>query len=140
MRTRLFFTFISFIIFNQTFLQSQNWTHFRGNNLDGIYTGNIPKIWNDSFNVVWKTPIHDIGWSSPVVFDQQVWLTTATDDGKKMYATCLDLNSGKINFDILVFEPDSVEESMPLTHTPLLPHASKMDMCMFILVLTVQLV
>ena len=27
----------------------------------------------------WKTAIHDKGWSSPVIWGNQAWLTTATD-------------------------------------------------------------
>jgi hypothetical protein len=49
------------------------------------------------------------GWSSPVVLDNQVWLTTASDDGKKMNGVCLDFNTGKMLFNILLFTPDSVQ-------------------------------
>ena len=37
-------------------------------------------------NVRWKTAIHGRGWSSPVVVDDQVWMTTATPDGKELSA------------------------------------------------------
>ena len=36
----------------------------------------LPLTWSETENVVWKTPIHDSGWSSPVVWDNQIWLTT----------------------------------------------------------------
>lgn len=104
----VFFALSSFLAGNRTFAQIDSWTHFRGDQLNGIArVQNVPVKWNDS-NINWKTEIHDMGWSSPVVYNDQIWLTTASDDGKKMYATCLDLFNGEIVFDILVFEPDSL--------------------------------
>jgi len=87
----------------------KNWTHFRGSNLNGISdVKGLPMTWNDSLNIAWKTAIEGKGWSSPVVFDNQVWCTTATPDGKKMSAVCIDLYSGQTIFDLPLFEPDTV--------------------------------
>jgi len=86
-----------------------NWTHFRGNNLGGISENkNSPVHWNSDSNIVWKTEIHGKGWSSPVVYDNQVWVTTATEDGKELSAVCVDYKTGKIIYDILLFKPDSI--------------------------------
>ena len=94
--------------------QNKNWTFFRGSNLNGIAeTGNIPLKWVDS-NIKWKTAIHDRGLSSPVVYDNQIWLTTATTDGKELYAVAVDFKSGKIIYDIKVFTPSSVENKNSL--------------------------
>ena len=88
---------------------ANNWTHFRGNELNGIADKNIiPTIWNDSTNIIWKVPVHDKGWSSPVVYGNQIWTTTASVNGDKMYAVCFDLETGELIHDILVFESDSV--------------------------------
>jgi outer membrane protein assembly factor BamB len=89
--------------------QDKNWTHFRGSNLNGIAQNeNIPLNWNDS-NIKWKTLIHDNGYSSPVIYNDQIWLTTAKPDGKELYAVCIDFKTGKIIYDIKVFSPDEVE-------------------------------
>jgi len=100
---------ISLILFlgcKKTNTQDLNWTHFRGSNLDGIaLTGRIPLKWDDS-NIKWKTEIHDRGHSSPVVYGNQIWITTATSDGKELYAVCLDYQTGKILFDIKIFSTD----------------------------------
>ncbi len=86
--------------------QQSNWTHFRGSNLDGISgEADIPTTWNDSVNVIWKAGIKGKGWSSPVVYGDQVWLTTATNDGKQMFAICVNLKTGKEDFSIKLFEP-----------------------------------
>jgi len=83
--------------------QDENWTHFRGTNLNGIAANEkIPLIWDNS-NVKWKTEIHGAGHSSPVVYDNQIWITTGTADGKELYAVCTDYNTGKIIYDIRVF-------------------------------------
>lgn len=90
--------------------QTQNWTHFRGSNLNAISESvNPPVIWSETSNIRWKTDLEGKGWSSPVVLDDQIWLTSATDDGKEMSGVCLDFNSGKILYKIQLFRPDSVQ-------------------------------
>jgi outer membrane protein assembly factor BamB len=69
---------------------------------------NIPVKWDDS-SIKWKTQIHDNGYSSPVVYDNQIWVTTAKPDGKELYAVCINFQTGEIIYDIKVFTPDEVE-------------------------------
>lgn len=88
--------------------QQINWTHFRGNNLNGISSDvQAPVVWNDSANVIWKTDIEGKGWSSPVVFGKQIWVTSASENGKEMSGICLDFNSGKLIYKLNLFQPDS---------------------------------
>ncbi|HZY89805.1 MAG TPA: PQQ-binding-like beta-propeller repeat protein, partial [Gemmataceae bacterium] len=84
---------------------AQNWPQFRGPHGDGKSdaTG-LPVTWSETKNVVWKTAIHDKGWSSPVVWGDQVWLTTARADGTRLFAVCIDRNSGKVVHDVAVFD------------------------------------
>ncbi len=104
-----FFITALFIGVENTGAQDINWTHFRGTDLNGISEkDNIPLKWDDSA-IKWKTEIHDKGYSSPVVFGNQVWVTTATTDGKELYAVCLDFQTGKIVHDIKVFTPVEVQ-------------------------------
>jgi outer membrane protein assembly factor BamB len=87
-------------------VRADNWPAFRGPTADGHSSArNLPTTWNEKSNVVWKTPIHDKGWSSPVVWGKQVWLTTATETGSQFFAVCIDLDSGQIIHDIKVHEP-----------------------------------
>jgi outer membrane protein assembly factor BamB len=89
--------------------QDRNWTHFRGTNLNGIAeTDNIPLKWDASV-IKWKIEIHDKGHSSPVVYNNQIWVTTAKSDGKELYAVCIDFKTGKIIYDIKVFSPVGFE-------------------------------
>jgi outer membrane protein assembly factor BamB len=80
------------------------WPQFRGLHGTGISdsTG-LPITWSEKDNVVWKTPIHDKGWSSPVVWGKQIWLTTARVNGTEMFALCIDRDTGRIVHDIKVF-------------------------------------
>jgi hypothetical protein len=72
-------------------LAQTNWNQFRGPNSDGhIDAPDLPQDWSEDKNIVWKTAIHDRGWSSPVVWDDQVWVTTAKLDGTTLYAVCLN--------------------------------------------------
>lgn len=91
-----------------------DWPQFRGPNQDGIVpmpegkeTIGLPTKWSETENVVWKTPVHDHGWSSPIILGNQIWLTSATEDGKKMFVFCIDKTNGKIVFEKLLFTVDS---------------------------------
>jgi outer membrane protein assembly factor BamB len=88
-----------------------DWPDFRGPHADGWASppGNrnhvgLPLRWSETSNVVWKTAIPHKGWSTPIVFGRQIWLTTATADGKEFFAVCVDADSGKILFNERIFQ------------------------------------
>jgi len=92
----------------------ENWTHLRGSNLDGHSTSaGAPVSWSESNNIVWKTALRGVAWSSPVVFGDQIWVSSATDDGKELFAFCIDFNSGKVKKELTLFKPDSVQHIHP---------------------------
>lgn len=83
-----------------------NWPEFRGPNGAGHAAAGSkpPTTWSEKENILWKTAIHGKGWSSPVILNNQIWLTTAPEDGKQLSALCLDANTGSILHDIKVFD------------------------------------
>lgn len=84
-----------------------NWPDWRGPTGEGHSEAtHLPLIWSETENIVWKVPVHDFGHSTPVVWDEQVWLTTATKDGLTLFAVCFDLNTGAVVHDIEVFHPE----------------------------------
>ena len=92
------------------------WPAFRGPTNDGHYppaadgkSHRFPIEWSEGKNIVWKTPVTGRAWSTPVVMDNEVWVTNATPDGKRMYAVCLDKTTGKKVHDILLFENEAPE-------------------------------
>lgn len=88
-------------------LAEDQWSQFRGPEGNGhTRSTGLPLEWGEKKHVVWKTPIHDRGWSSPVIWGSQIWMTTATKDGRKLFAICVDKDSGKVLHDIHVFDVD----------------------------------
>ena len=82
-----------------------NWPQFRGPTGDGQSTARgLPLAWSESEHIRWQTPIHGRGWSSPVVWGEQVWLTTAPADGHEAYALAVDRRNGRVLYDIKVFD------------------------------------
>jgi len=98
-----------------------DWPEFRGPWGNGYASApgeskpiGIPLRWSEAENVQWKTEIPHRGWSTPVVMGGQVWLTTATVDGREFFAICLDEKTGRILFNERLFESASPE---PLGNT-----------------------
>ena len=98
---------------------AEYWPQFRGPNGDGMSdaTG-LPVTFGEKENLRWKIAIHGKGWSSPVVLGNQIWLTTATPDGKELYVMCVDLNSGKIKHDMKLL---TLPNRKPLTNSTAMP-------------------
>ncbi len=119
-----FISFLSIVLLsNSSVAQHENayWNQFRGPDGDGKSSANnLPTEFSETQNVKWKTPIHDHGYSSPVVWGKQIWLTTALEDGRQLFAICVDLESGDILHDIKVFDVDEPQ----LEHADLNTHAS----------------
>jgi outer membrane protein assembly factor BamB len=93
-----------------------DWPEFRGPSGDGHVPapGNdkpigLPLHWSESNNIKWKTEIPYRGWSTPVVMGGQIWLTTATPEGRDYFAICVDKENGKILFNEKVFHTDNPE-------------------------------
>jgi hypothetical protein len=80
------------------------WPQFRGPDGTGHSAARwLPLNWSETRNVTWKTPIHGRGWSSPVILGNQVWLTTATEDGRQLFAICIERQSGRVIRDMKLF-------------------------------------
>jgi outer membrane protein assembly factor BamB len=84
---------------------AENWPGFRGPTRQGISSEtNLPLHWGAESNVLWKTAIPGIGWSSPIVWNDRVFVTTATDNGTSCRVISLDAKSGKILWSKEVFQ------------------------------------
>src|SRR5258706_3728661 len=87
-----------------------NWPEYRGPNCNGTSAAiGLPLTFSETQNVKWKTEIHGRGWSTPVIWGEQIWMTTATPDGRKMYVVCVEKGSGKVLCDKLLFENANVD-------------------------------
>jgi outer membrane protein assembly factor BamB len=97
---------------------SEEWPEFRGPFADGHAGGDtpgaakrVPVRWSETENVRWKVAVPGRGWSSPVIWGDQLWLTTATEDGRELSALCFDRDDGSTVHSRLLFE---VEDPRPL--------------------------
>lgn len=86
-----------------------DWQQFRGPEGQGIAASSrLPVTWSDRRNIVWKTPILGLGYSSPVVRGDRVWLTTAVPDEGRLLVLALDLASGRQLLEVPVFQHDKL--------------------------------
>ena len=98
-------TILSLLILTSGLLAADNWPQFRGPDGTGIAQQADPVVkWNGSERIKWEFGIRGKGWSSPVIWGDQLWVTTASVDGKQMWAVCVNRQTGKKIYDILVFE------------------------------------
>jgi len=90
-------------------VHGEDWPEFRGPTGDGVYPGKLPLRWSETNTtregILWKTPIHDKGWSSPIVVGSKVWLTTASEDGTALFAVAVNRQSGQVVHDLELFRP-----------------------------------
>jgi outer membrane protein assembly factor BamB len=54
-----------------------HWTRWRGPNQNGVAPGDVATEWSDTKNIAWKTSIPGRGHSSPVIYGDVIYLTTA---------------------------------------------------------------
>lgn len=105
--------------------QAGNWPEWRGPSAQGTASASgLPETWSETSNVAWKTTLPGRGHSTPVMWGDQIWLTTAIEkvatpeEAKRrlasntgdqpltvlgsvsLRAVCVDRNSGKILHDI----------------------------------------
>ena len=60
------------------------WPQFRGPDAGAIADDPaLPDTWSETQNIAWKTAIPGLGWSSPIVWDDHIFLTSAISDGKE---------------------------------------------------------
>jgi outer membrane protein assembly factor BamB len=74
---------------------AENWPQFRGPTGQGISseTG-LPTTWSQDQNVRWKADVPGEGWSSPIVWGDQVFVTTVTDGGTRCHVLSFAADTG----------------------------------------------
>ena len=76
-------------------LDSSDWPWWRGTQRDGIATSQaLPLEWNETENVLWKTPIQGRGHGSPIIVGERVFLATADEEKQSQYVIGLDRHNG----------------------------------------------
>jgi outer membrane protein assembly factor BamB len=100
--------------------RAENWPQFRGLQSQGRSNEtNLPLEWSDTDNIAWKVPIPGESWSSPIVWGDRVFVTTATEGGVRCHVLAVDRKSGNILWNKPVFEqPLRRKESRNTYATP----------------------
>ena len=119
----------------------ENWGSFRGPGASGMSQQNAPLNWDveRSQNVKWKTPIPGLGHSSPIVWNDRIFITTAVSPERQSVKTgvygeiepvvengrfewkilCLDKNRGSV-----LWERTAAEGSPKVKRHPKSSHAN----------------
>lgn len=81
--------------------QAENWPHWRGDNGNGVsLTAQPPTQWSDTKNVKWKVAVPGLGSSSPVIWDNQVFVTSAVGrDELSFKLFCFDRETGELRWE-----------------------------------------
>ncbi len=78
---------------------AENWPCWRGPRGDGSCTEtDVPIRWNGTSgeNIKWKTPVPGKGHSSPIVWEDRIFLVTCVEDTQMRELLSLDRETGKI--------------------------------------------
>ena len=59
-----------------------HWPQWRGPFFNGMARGDAPTVWSDTKNIKWKVEIPGRGFSTPVIWGDKIFLTTAVPSGK----------------------------------------------------------
>ncbi|MFQ3593153.1 MAG: PQQ-binding-like beta-propeller repeat protein [Gemmataceae bacterium] len=76
---------------------ADTWPSFRGDGTNVTAAKGLPQTWGPSENIAYRTPLPGYGQSSPVVWDQRIFLTAIDGPQKEtLHVVAVDAPSGKI--------------------------------------------
>jgi outer membrane protein assembly factor BamB len=85
------------------------WPRWRGPSGQGIVVGSgYPDQWSDTANVLWRVAVPGSGNSSPIVFGDRIFLTTARDSGRKLSLLAYRRSDGELLWET-AFDAEEVE-------------------------------
>lgn len=90
-------------------IEAENWPGFRGPTRQGVSAErDLPLRWSREDNLLWKAPLRGSAWSSPIVWGDRVFLTTAQNDGAACHVLSLDAGTGEVLWDRHVFDQETL--------------------------------
>lgn len=95
-----------------TAANAENWGHWRGHNGSGSAKGNPPVEFSDSKNVRWSVEVPGVGSGSPVVWGNQVFITSSVPAA----------SAGKFRFVVICFDRKTGKQMWQQTATEAVPH------------------
>ncbi|MCD6050176.1 MAG: outer rane biosis protein BamB, partial [Verrucomicrobia bacterium] len=85
-----------------------DWAEFRGAAHGNAAAKSLPLNWSATENVKWKIELPGKGWSSPALFRDRLYLTSAIPNdvgSQSLHTLCVDAKSGKVLWNTEVFRP-----------------------------------
>lgn len=99
-----YFTITLLLSLLATSALAEDWPGWRGPRGDGISSEkNIPTQWSNTENIHWKVAIPGKGHSSPIVWQDRVFVTTCIEEKEQRVLYCLDRGTGKTQWEKVVF-------------------------------------
>jgi len=93
-----------------------DWWQFGGPAGDGhAGKANLPTEWSPEKNIAWRRAVAGLGWSSPVIVNGKMYVTTAVPQGEaakdakpdhSLRTLCIDAKSGSVMWDVEVFRQE----------------------------------
>jgi outer membrane protein assembly factor BamB len=86
------------LVLGVNFLSAENWPGWRGPRGDGTsQETKVPTTWNGKTgeNIAWKVNIPGVGHSSPVVWEDKIFLATCLPESEERVLLCLDRKTGE---------------------------------------------
>lgn len=76
-------------------IMAGNWPQWRGPHLNGTSDErNLPARWSPTENIAWKLALPGVSGSTPIVWDERVFLNVA--DGDELQLWCVDRQAGAV--------------------------------------------
>jgi outer membrane protein assembly factor BamB len=73
------------------------WSRWRGPSGQGLVEGGAyPDTWSETEDVLWKVKVPGRGHSSPIIWSDRIFLTTAAEDGSNRSVLCFQRSDGKL--------------------------------------------
>ena len=113
---------------------AESWGHWRGPLQTGVAAGAAPVRWSDTSNIAWRVEIPGRGHSSPVIWGDRIFLTTAVPTGQKAAASDAAAGGGgrrgdggagpheEHRFDVLALDRATGKTMWRQTAVTALPH------------------
>ncbi len=76
---------------------SGDWPRWRGPNADSVADGSsLPTEWSQTKNILWSVKLPGWGTSSPVIYEDRIFVTTQVEEGgkKSLFTICLHRDTG----------------------------------------------
>ena len=86
---------------------SRYWPRWRGPSGQGLVAGRgYPDTWSETDNILWRAEVEGTGNSSPIIWGDRIFLTTASRDGRRRSILSFNRTDGRLLWEAQAPETD----------------------------------